>query len=120
MVFKIGTLLEKGRFNWKGVNKILHNHESRIDALEGKTDSDTVYDDTEIKADISALETTVGDANSGLVKDTSALKTTVGDADGGLVKSVADINTAIGDVSTEGTILARIKALEDAQTPGGD
>lgn len=101
MVFKIGTLLEKGRFNWKGVNKILHNHENRLDALEEGSGSGTSYDDTEIKADISALESAVGDANSGLVK------------------SVADINTAIGDESTEGTILARIKALEDVQTPGG-
>lgn len=55
------------------------------------------YDDTEVKADISALETAVGDSNSGLVK------------------SVADINTTIGDESTKGTILARIKALEDAE-----
>ena len=37
----------------------------------------------------------------------------------GLVKDVADIDAAIGDESTEGTILARIKALEDAQ-PSGD
>ena len=83
--------------------------------------------------DITALKTTVGDANGGLVKDTSALKTTVGDSTGGLVKDVvdletaigdatsglvkdvADIETAIGDESTKGSILARIKALEDAQ-----
>ena len=47
--------------------------------------------------------------------DITALKTTVGDADSGLVKNVADVKTAIGDESTEGTILARIKALEDAE-----
>ena len=97
MVFRIGQLLEKGRFNWKGLKNILHDHEARLDALEGKTDSDTVYDDTEIQASVSALETAVGDSDSGLVK------------------GVADINSAIGDESTEGTILARIKALEDAQ-----
>lgn len=79
MVFKIGELLEQGKFNWKGLKNILHRHEARLDALEGKTDSDTVYDDTEIQASVSALE------------------------------------TAIGDESTEGTILARIKALEDAE-----
>ncbi len=72
--------------------------------------------------DITALETVVGDATGGLVKDVSdaqsditALETTVGDATGGLVKDVADIETAIGDESTEGSILARIKALEDAE-----
>lgn len=57
-------------------------------------------------ADITALETAVG-----------ALETAVGDAEAGLVKDVADIETAIGDESTAGTILARIKALEDAQNP---
>ena len=57
-------------------------------------------------ADITALETAVG-----------ALETAVGDAEAGLIKDVADIEAAIGDESTEGTILYRIKALEDAQTP---
>ena len=65
--------------------------------------------------DTADLKTAVGNSSSGLVKDTADLKTAVGGADSGLVKSVADINTAIGDESTEGTILARIKALEDAQ-----
>ena len=54
-------------------------------------------------ADISELESDVG-----------ALQTTVGDSDAGLVKDVADLESAIGDESTEGSILARIKALEDA------
>lgn len=53
-------------------------------------------------ADITELESDVG-----------ALQTTVGDSTGGLVKDVADLETAIGDESTEGSILARIKALED-------
>lgn len=57
-------------------------------------------------ADITALETAV-----------EALETAVGDAEAGLVKDVADIEATIGDVSTEGTILYRLKALEDAQTP---
>lgn len=55
-------------------------------------------------ADITALELAVG-----------ALETAVGDADSGLVKDVADIETDIGDESTKGSILYRIKALEDAQ-----
>ena len=64
-------------------------------------------------ADITALKTAVGDSNSGLVKDVTTLKTTVGDATSGIVKSVADINTEIGDETTSGTILYRIKTLED-------
>ena len=47
-------------------------------------------------------------------EDVTALKTAVGDKDSGAVKDIADIKTAIGDEATEGTILARIKALEDA------
>lgn len=49
-----------------------------------------------------------------LESDVEALQTAVGDSDAGLVKDVADLESAIGDESTEGTILARIKALEDA------
>ena len=41
------------------------------------------------------------------------LKSSVGDSSSGLVKKVSDVEAAIGDESTEGTILARIKALED-------
>ena len=52
---------------------VLEDLDSRI------SDSGDSYDDTDVKADITALE------------------------------------TAIGDESTEGTILARIKALEDAE-----
>ena len=51
--------------------------------------------------------------------DITALKTTVGDNSKGLVKKANDLEAAIGDESTAGTILARIKALEDAQ-PSGD
>ena len=42
------------------------------------------------------------------------LQEVVGDSSSGLVKDVADIETAIGDEETAGSILARIKALEDA------
>lgn len=82
MVFRIGQLLEKGRFNWKGLNNILHDHEARLDALEGATDSDTIYDDTSITGRIGAVE------------------------------------SAIGNAETEGTILARLYALENP--PSGD
>lgn len=60
-------------------------------------------------ADITALETAV-----------EALETAVGDAEAGLVKDVADIEAAIGDESTSGTILYRLNALEDAQTPANE
>lgn len=83
MVFRIGQLLEKGRFNWKGLKNILHDHERRLDILEGATDSDTIYDDTSITGRVSAVE------------------------------------TAIGTQETEGSILARLYALENPaqQTP---
>ena len=58
----------------KRLYKILEDLDSAVSEAGG-----TPYDDTEVKADIGALE------------------------------------TAIGDESTEGTILARIKALEDSQ-----
>lgn len=72
--------------------------------------------------DISSLKETVGDSKSGLVKKTTDLETAVGDSGSGLVKDVSDINTAIGDENTEGTILARIKYLEDHMptTQNGD
>lgn len=44
---------------------------------------------------VDALEETVGDAESGLVKDVNDLETVVGDAEGGLVKAVADLTTAV-------------------------
>lgn len=53
-------------------------------------------------------------ASGGDETDISTLKTTVGDSSSGLVKDVSDVKTAIGSESTEGSILARIKALEDA------
>lgn len=60
---------------------------------------------------IEALEA----GESGETADITALKTTVGDSTKGLVKKANDLESAIGDESTEGTILARIKALEDAE-----
>lgn len=90
-------ILEKGKIVQEQLIRLLIKFDERITALEDGEGSS--YDDTEIKADISALETAIGDNSSGLTK------------------KVVDVETAIGDVSTEGSILARIKALEDAQTP---
>ena len=74
-------LFDKGRLVEEQMVRFLIKLDKRVSDLEEGEGSS--YDDTEIKADISALE------------------------------------TAIGDESTEGTILARIKALEDAQEPSG-
>ena len=58
------------------------------------------------------------DANGGETTDITAIKEAIGKStsgsETGFYKDIKDINTAIGDESTEGTILARIKALEDA------
>ena len=58
--------------------------------------------------------TTMDAGDTTIATKVEALETAVGDSESGLVKDVADIEAAIGDESTEGTILARIKALEDA------
>ena len=60
---------------------------------------------------IAALETKVGDAESGLVKDVADLKTTVGDASAGLVKEVADLKAK--DTALDGEIEA-LKAKDTA------
>ena len=49
---------------------------------------------------VESLKTTVGDAESGLVKDVNDLKTTVGGADSGLVKDVNDLKTSVADNTT--------------------
>lgn len=56
-------------------------------------------DAEELANRVGALETTVGDENSGLVKDVDDLQTTVGDANSGLVKGVADNATAISTLN---------------------
>ena len=86
----------------------------KILALEAKVGSENLDIGT-LEEDVGNLKTTVGGADSGLVKDVTSLKTTVGGESSGLVKGVADINTEIGDDSTGGTIKGRIKALEDAE-----
>lgn len=92
-----------------GIIRYLFN---KVKSLDAAVSTDTT--------DVTALKTTVGDSNSGLVKDTAALKTTVGDAGSGLVKDVAANKTAIGTEETEGSILYRIKALETAANTGSD
>ena len=96
-------ILNKGELIKEQFIRTLQDHEDRIAAVEGGEAGEV--------ADISALEETVGDANSGLVKDVNTLKTDVSNVAGGL----ETVEAAIGDESTEGTILARIKALEDAE-----
>ena len=64
----------------------------KIVALEGATGGD--------ETDIASIKETIGKAS--------------GDGAGGILKDVKDVKDAIGSESTEGSILARIKALEDA------
>ena len=72
--------------------------------------------------DISAIKEAIGKASGtgagGILKDIADIKVAIGTddtTDGSLKKRCKSIETAIGDESTEGTILARIKALEDAE-----
>ena len=94
------------------------------DALQGSIDG--------VSNRVDALETTVGDAESGLVKDVATLKTssssadqkiaalenTVGNSTKGLVKDVADNASAIatlnGDENTAGSVKKAVKDASDA------
>ena len=72
--------------------------------------------------DISDIKEVIGKATGegagGILKDVKDVQDTIGKATGegagGILKDVKDVQDTIGDESTEGTILARIKALEDA------
>ena len=66
---------------------------------------------TTAEGKITALETTIGNAESGLVKDVADLKTTVGSAASGLVKDVADLKAK--DTVLDGEIAA-LKAKDTA------
>lgn len=69
---------------------------TEIVATEAKNAAATNADNITTNANnISALQTAVGDVNSGLTKEVNTLKTTVGDASSGLVKGVADNKTNI-------------------------
>lgn len=72
---------------------------ARFNVLAEEIDAAATGDST-IAGKVEELETTVGKAS--------------GEGAGGLAKDVDDLKTAVGDESTEGSILARIKALEDA------
>lgn len=70
--------------------------------------------------DISNIKEAIGKASGegagGILKDVADLKTAVGSADtddGSLKKRCKAIETAIGDEDTVGTILYRIKQLEN-------
>lgn len=88
-------ILDKGRIVEEQLLRLLQKHEDAI--IEGSSE------DTTLSTKVSNLETAIGKAS--------------GEGAGGISKDVADVKSAIGDASTEGTILARLKALEDAQTP---
>ena len=77
--------------------------------LKGGGDSGDI---SELETAVEALESTVGDSDSGLVKDVADLATTVGDSDSGLVKDVADLATTVGD--SESGIVKDVADLEDA------
>lgn len=82
-------ILDKGHIVQEQLIRVLQKHE---DALANNSSSDSA-----VASDVADLKTAVGSSSSGLIKD------------------VADISSAIGDADTEGSIIARIKALEDAQ-----
>ena len=69
---------------------------------------------------ITDLETTVGDASSGLVKDVDDLETTVGDASSGLVKDVDDLQndmtTAQNDIATLQAAINAVTVIYDTLT----
>ena len=92
-------ILDKGRIVEEQLLRVLQKHEDAI--INGGTE------DTTINQKITALETAIGKAT--------------GEDAGGIAKDVADaqtditaLETTIGDEDTEGSIIARIKALEDA------
>ena len=85
-------------------------NESAISALEstvGGAGSGLVKDVTDLQTSVGSIESTVGDSNSGLVKDVADLQSTVGDTNAGLVKGVADNASDISALDT------RVDALED-------
>jgi len=71
--------------------------------------------------DINAIKQAIGKSTSGsetgFYKDIKDINTAIGVAtsgsETGIRKDIVDINTAIGDEDTVGTILYRIKQLED-------
>ncbi len=92
--------------------------EGRVEGVEGKvTALETKVGDASsgLVKDVAALETKVGDASSGLVKDVAALETKVGDASNGLVKDVTTLKTTVGDASN-----GLVKDVNDLNTALGN
>lgn len=64
---------------------------------------------------VKALDSASGGDETDIAEIKEAIGKASGQGAGGILKDVKDIQDAIGDEETEGTILARIKALEDAE-----
>ena len=101
----VGTIGDSGlQVNGKTVTDIV----DAVVALDKKTDgiatdeglSELRENVNQVSGKVTSLESTVGDAESGLVKDVDTLETTVGNAESGLVKDVADLKTTKQDVLT--------------------
>ena len=90
---KTGELMLNGEYIPLGTEAILS---SRVSALE-----ETVGDSSSgLVKEVDDLSTTVGDSSSGLVKDVDELYTTVGDSSSGLVKDVDDLSMQVAYVAT--------------------
>lgn len=89
---------------------------------------------TASSTEITALQTAVGDEDSGLVKDVAALETAVGNATAGIVKDIDDLQAKVaanqaastaadvaGVVADLNTLIAALKTagLMTADTPAG-
>jgi len=94
--------------------------EEKITALEttvGDDNSGLVKSVADNSTAIGQLQTTVGGEASGLVKDVNDLKTTVGNASSGLVKSVADINESMSTLGKRVTALEAFDPWENYVAP---
>lgn len=72
---------------------------------------------SQAETNIQSIEEEIGSSGGGsgsLTARINALETTVGDSTSGLVKDVADIDTEIGDDTTADSIKGRIKVVEDS------
>lgn len=103
------------------VAKIVAGADTAYDTLKEISDwiSGHTTDAATMNSDINNLKTTVGDADSGLVKDTADLKTAVGDATKGLTKDVADLKKdldANDSASFKFTTNQHLASLDNEQT----
>lgn len=103
------------------VAKIVAGADASYDTLKEISDwiSGHTTDAATMNSDINALKTTVGDADSGLVKDTADLKTAVGDSTKGLTKDVADLKKdldANDSASFKSTTNQHLANLDNEQT----